>query len=47
VLALDDVFLAFMGDYPVIFLDFGMVFYSYAIIIFKLRIVMLGDRWEV
>jgi hypothetical protein len=32
VLALDECFLAFMVDYLSIFLYFGMVFYSYAII---------------
>jgi hypothetical protein len=39
-LALDDVFLDFMVDYLGIFLDLGMVFYSYAIILFKSRIVV-------
>jgi hypothetical protein len=37
VLALDHVFLTFMVDYLGIFLDFGMVFYSYAIILFQVK----------
>jgi hypothetical protein len=36
-LALYDVFLSFMVDYLGIFLDLGMVFYSYAIIIFQVK----------
>jgi hypothetical protein len=37
VLALYECFLAFMMDYFSIFLDFGMVFYSYAIILFQVK----------
>jgi hypothetical protein len=39
VLALDECFLAFMVDYLNIFLDFGMVFYSYAIILSSQRLL--------
>ena len=34
---MDDVFLDFMVDYLGIFLDFRMVFYSYAIILFQVK----------
>jgi hypothetical protein len=45
VLALDEWFLAFMVDYLNILIWYG--FYSYAIICFKSRIIVLGAKWEV
>jgi hypothetical protein len=40
VLALDEWFLAFVVDCLSIFLDFGMVFYSYAIIFFISQVLL-------
>jgi hypothetical protein len=34
---MDECFLSFMVDYLSIFLDFGMIFYSYAIILFQVK----------
>ena len=46
-LSLEGLSCSLMVDYLSISLDIGMVFYYYAIIFFKSRIVVLGARWEV